>query len=772
MIATGYDAAGVDHSAALRRYGCLVNQAGASGVTVPVGYVTEHPVYEVARRWSQFLRIIPRRQFVGYELDTSGRSVLWFRRYALGTGGNPSRVSIASGALGIRVGYEYVVDGTGYVDYAADRFYPGDHFVGQEGENDWTPSFEPGHAPIVYEVQRGILDQPGGADLFAGIVEQIAHEAPPGGFTNEWLLGAQFKPYHPSQSSLWKAPVIADYFPLHDPAAFYAPEISNDPALLWHVAYGQRVAGRYGGTLVSELPTGYRYCPVDVWWGQDYLNQRNGGDVDDWTDFARSARVYEPDLDIESAEAVTEGTTELVKVTLVARLHNTAHRPGGASSTIGRDVNGWDLDALANEPFATPENRIRRYLAHQATGRNFGPLLGDQAWNSVVDELPDNPYACIYPHFYLVRLMPEPYEDGNDAQDLSDTPVWHDPLALASLYLPVIGQGCVDQEQSVERMLQQVTESGVLPDTWGVHDYTDGAMYRQAVDGSWFGLMPASQTATLGAGLVRPDAPHGFAPPPGTRLSAEVYNRFVDAINLLNRYRLMVPYEVHAEQSLYVGRRDSAITDSISFTGNIRVWDDRVDAPRADTLFSGPTDLGVVTDATAFAECLLTVLENGGTVKVETGWSPFRWWIAFADGIEAAFPPIVAALADLTNVRVLVRRETSRKNERRSVVETAAEAEALDWEGSSFPGWWFGDDGYYLWDVGEVAETGVSTVVSVSLEAPSTVHPPALPDSDLALGRETGMPSGQFSRIGAAETAVVLSFVPGQTLVIEVPLAD
>lgn len=760
MNGSGLYTPGLPAGRNLRQYGCILNQHGTDALITPLAHINEHPVYEAARRWSQFVRIIPRRQLVGYAVE-NGRSVLWFRRYALGTGGRPSRVVIAPGAFGIKQGYEYLVGGTGEIAYASTAFVPGDHFIGQVGETDFYVN---SGAPVVWEVQTGLLDQPGGADMWAGIVEQVCHTAPRGGFTNEWLIGVQFKPYHTSPSSLWKSSVIADYFPLNDPAGFYAPEIVNDAQLLWHFAYGQGVDGRYGGTLVAEMPTGYRYCPVDVYWSQDYLNQNLTGDPDDWAKFLKSRRIYEPDIEVDSCEAVTEGAMELVKVTMTSRFHSTYGEVDGAPAVFARDVSTWDLDAIQGEPFASVENGITRYLAHQATGRNFLPLIGDNAWNSKVQDLPDNPFGSYYPTFYAVKLLPEPYADDNDTQDPHDTPLWQDVLAMASTYLRVMSERCVDHDQSIAQLLKYITDTGLLPDSWGVHDYREAELYRQAFDGSWIGLMPSEATTETGGAETRQDAPHGHSPPPATAINAEVFNRLSKAVNLLTKFRLMVPYQIRAENWFYYGRRQSAWPDTASFSGTLRAWEDAVDAPRAATLSSGPTSLGVVTDAVAGAECLLTVVEDGGYVLVEASSQPFRWWVEIADGIEAAFPPNVQALLNLENVNVLVQRHVTRSNERRSVVAAAEDGEVMN--GSA--GWWFGDDGYYVWGAGLVADDSKT----VALERPGTVAPPALPASDMAIGRDPSMTNGEFERVGVAQSGLTLSFITGQTLVLEVPLTD
>jgi len=56
--------------------GCLVNAAGLEGTWTPVSAINQHAIYDAARRWSQYVRMVPRTQLVGYAVE-DGKSILW-----------------------------------------------------------------------------------------------------------------------------------------------------------------------------------------------------------------------------------------------------------------------------------------------------------------------------------------------------------------------------------------------------------------------------------------------------------------------------------------------------------------------------------------------------------------------------------------------------------------------------------------------------------------------------------------------------------------------
>ena len=376
-----------------------------------------------------------------------------------------------------------------------------------------------------------------GADAFDGIaptggVGGIAHTAEPRGFTNEWMIGFQFKAYHPSESSIWKPSAYSDYFTFSDRCHFYHPSYPGD--LQQHFDYGQTLS------LSPEGAPGYRYAKG--------VNN-SVGDADRY----KSCRIYEPDIEVESAEELTEGGVAVVKLTLTGRLHYS----DGAVSSIDRDVGTWDVAALRAEAYRSTENAIREYLVWTNTGQNaVAGKPGDSAFGSGVDLLPDNPFGTVFPTIILTKLMPVPYLDGNDAQNGVDTPLLHDTLTQAELYLRAMCEGYVDGRTSEE----YACESGIS--SW--YDYTFTNLCFDAFQGQWLSPLASGPTALTRARDTRPDRPQAFGPYPNTLTSAEVWNQFATAINLLTRVRVMLPmkFEVESRAELDSAWKNAGATNS------------------------------------------------------------------------------------------------------------------------------------------------------------------------------------------------------------------
>lgn len=359
-----------------------------------------------------------------------------------------------------------------------------------------------------------------GQDAFTGIAPKdgvggIVHTADPGGFTNEWMMGFQFKAYHPSESSIWKPSAYSDYYAFSDRCHFYHPPYTSD--LQQHFDYGQTLS------LSPEAAPGYRYAKG---------TNNSVGDVDRY----KSCRIYEPDVEIDTVEELTEGGQAVVKVTLKGRLHYS----DDAVSTIDRDVGTWDITALRAEAYRSTENAIREYLVWTNTGQNaIAGKPGDSGYGSSVDTLPDNPFGTVFPTVIMTKLMPVPYLDGNDAQNGVDTPLLHDTLTQAELYLRAMCEGYVDGRTSEE----YACASGIA--SW--YDYTFTNLCFDAFQGQWLSPLASEATSYTRAGDTRPDRPQGFGPLPNTLTSAEVWNQFATAINLLTRVRVMLPMKFEVE---------------------------------------------------------------------------------------------------------------------------------------------------------------------------------------------------------------------------------
>lgn len=753
--------------------GCVLNRNAQEVVLTPPVAVTEHPAYEAIRRWSRCVRLLPAGSVVGYAVE-DGKSIVWFKRYADWTGGNAGKTEIFEFGNSVQAGREYSVEGpvgaAYYIYYGSTQIFTGEHFIGLEGELDFTPYDAAVH---VFEISPGILDPSAAGDNWSGIVERITRTAPKQGFTNRWFMGFQFRPRHPSQSSVWKEAAFGDIVGFNDRALFFSPEIANEinKRWLWHVAFGQRVPGDLGGNMIAEVPSGYRYAPVSTcagsWAGKTHLNQIVV-DGTRWVDdamrdkFYKSCRIYEQDLEIESAEAVTENGQELVKVTMTGRFHSTYGEVDGALESIARDVDTWDLDDLQAQPYQCTERAIMTHVARLFTGRNFTATIGDNAANSYVQDMTDNPYATDYPMVYLVKGIPEPYVDTNDTQDVSDAPLFHDAITQAEGYLCAMCNSCVDHEQNLDRLLDAtVANGGIPPAAWGLSDYDYQTLCNEAFGGAWAGLMPMVPTAYTPASRCRVDDPHGFGPLPNMNASAEVFNRLVKMVNLLDTFRVMLPWELERWKTEYYTDRDADyIQDAYPCnypSGLSFAYSDREKFPVASTVINddGAWSVDTAAEATHFGRLLATM---ASTWRIDCDRVDVRWRVHLADGIENALPPYVADLFDIDQVGLLCWTTSSYSNSKRTSAAPGDPGAYLD-SGTGL--WWYWPHGSV--DVSEsyaeFRNQGLAT-------------PPALPQpSDVGYFYDGIDPAG-FSSPGGSESYLGIAPVAGETMFVRVPLTD
>jgi hypothetical protein len=359
-------------------------------------------------------------------------------------------------------------------------------------------------------------------DVLKGIRDEIEHEAPKQGYTNEWCAFARFAAYHPSPTSDWSQDGYAEYWSTSDRCAFYAsPSTSVEIRRHFNANFPDAI----DDSLAPEGATGYRYA-----------KNLNATPVDE---FYKSCRLYEPPLEIESAETVTVDGETQVKITFATRFHHHETAP----SSIDRDISTWDLAALLTEAqnYRTDENAIREYLAWQDdTSLNCertGP--GNAASGSTVQLLPDNPYGSCFPHIWLVQLLPKPYDDGNDTANRSDTPIRHDVMLQAETYIRAMCEGYVDGQTSIDY--------GCTVGVTAVFDYTFANLCFDAFGGTSITTMPTVETEALGPDDVREDSPIGYGPLPTVRLAAEQWNQYAKAVNKLIRVRVALPFEFQVQ---------------------------------------------------------------------------------------------------------------------------------------------------------------------------------------------------------------------------------
>lgn len=410
------------------------------------------------------------------------------------------------------------------------------------------------------------------ANALAGITDAIAADAPPGGFSNEWVIDFQFKPYAVPDSSPWKREAFGDFWAFSDRCLFYHPTFPIPPAQASnHVAFGSKIWAP------AEAPTGYRYATFPA--EGRILNSTAAAD------FFPSCRIYEPPGEMERAESVVVDGRDLVKLTLKGRLH---HHPS-APASIARDVGTWNITNLRAEGYRTTENALREYLVNQTTGQNCvgATQPGNAAANSDAWTTYSNLHGACIPHILLVQLVPRPYRDTNTTSDASDSPLEHDPFPQIELYLRAMCEGYVDGRTS--------QDIGCTTGIDAVFDYSWPNVCFDAFGGRW--------VTTLGD-AARPERPEGHGPLPSTYLYADTFNQLAAICDQLTRVRIMLPFQFETR----------------NLTGSaFMVVGDVVDADNGSTACAGVPAEGVFWKGTPPNATATTVFGSWGTATQAFG---------------------------------------------------------------------------------------------------------------------------------------------------------
>jgi hypothetical protein len=788
--------------AQLNSRACAQNSFGASSIEQPTAGITASAIYQAAREWSKRVRFANRFQLVGYECN-KGRSTLIYRRHAYWTGGEPQKEEVFEGYESILAGHHYLVESStgGSVTYRARAYTNGQEFIGVTDGDDFTTS----GTVTLWHILRGYLTPTSGADLFAGIAGEVRSVAPEGGTTNRWLIDFEFLPYNTSDSSIWKPSAYSDWFGFNYRGTFFSGDINRDSALKWHFSFGQSITGYYGGNMVSEMPSWYAYCSRSFGGNLNTFDAGTNGLIDeaDRTNFYKSCRIGEQSLEIESATTEWDGRTELVKLVLKGRLHTTNGNTDGADDSIARGtVNSvpasWTIAKLEAEPFASVENCITRYIYHRATGYNFQtPKRGDQAIDSEAPNLTDAPWATIYPNTYLVQMLPEPFDDGNDDPNEVDSKFLAELCQQAELYTRATCEAFVDVKGSRDKYAESIRAYVEAFGTWptnaqslGVHDFRFDDLMTQARGAAWATALPTVETPWNDA--FRADAPHGFGPMPGVRGSAETFNQLSSAVNLLTTLRVMLPWTVESKRTTYTGSEEITGVHGSCGTATIRASKDDVNPISAETYDAGNSDADWVLEGSMSASAQLGIEGLTCPWKKVVYRTDLNWRVVFTFGVEAALPPYVAALWNPAQLHFWGVFTRTVQNVRRANFATAEEGAPY----GENPGWWFPspEGGYSNWNYGEAyyigpapegvadgwwwdASAGVfrqiaqgkktTTIQWIEPVESGTLIAPDLPNTDTAQGYRTL--EGEIVGYGAS-TRLDVEPLAGNTLTVTVQL--
>lgn len=683
--------------------------------------ISANPVFQAARRWSRFYRVMRRQELVSYAVS-GGTATLKFRRTAYGVTGAdawagiaPPSHAIASGEL--LNGEEYIVRGTtGGVSYASQRFTIGQRFTAS-GATEYTQDGDA--APWVYD--------------------GIRHAALAKGWTNEWVFFLQTHVFQPAFNSIWKPEVYADFFGWGERALFYLPSSTPEFREFANTTAAFSVDPDTGADefepettratwINPEAPTGYRYS--------------SGSNSTANEAFRKSCQVYEKPFEVQSCTLEFSGPEQIVVLTLTERPR--AHE--NAPATVAEDPNTWSADDLARldgthgtypEDYRTPDNALREYL-RWANGDHGKPSLktGDHGYGSSPSP---TPWGNVMPTFHFLKLIPEAREDNDDEMDANDTRMLAETHQQAEWYLRAMCEGYVDGNTTAARTCRNTSDAGL-------YDYTWENLCFEAHGGRDCGAFPVD---------VRDDRPAGFGPLPNTLTYAEVHNRLCQVANLLTKLRLDVPLQWSTRTLTYRGETDVGIdegTFGYCDDTTYETWVDNQKPPPATTLLS---DSGWTVEATAptlqgTQSAGLDCADGGNDWVLSNYRTDTEWKVEIAPGWTDAVPTEIQDLVTLGSVGTLAQRiELLERHDRRDEdPRTACDGVPGSWQ-------WYTD-------------TLVDNEVTCVLLAPGTVSSGVPPAGDFGARKVVG---GAICGYGSIHSIIwaMLAF-PGAF--IEVPLSD
>jgi len=203
-------------------------------------YVSANPIYESARKFiTSNIRMADRVSLIDYEIDSQGRSVLYFTRYAYGMknsgidifrGIGPSITPVGNRTIlgsstetfiPIVKGKEYIVldlSGAkdGYIYYRnsnssvskithGKKFKGGDYYFASGFSNNTVGIYE-----LDGIVLSSLINETPKNDVKIKVGTQEFNQPANGNITNEWCMFMSYNMYHWSNSSAWKPEMYGD----------------------------------------------------------------------------------------------------------------------------------------------------------------------------------------------------------------------------------------------------------------------------------------------------------------------------------------------------------------------------------------------------------------------------------------------------------------------------------------------------------------------------------------------------------------------------------
>ncbi|MDB4664751.1 hypothetical protein OAE97_00215 [Verrucomicrobia bacterium] len=455
------------------RFGAAYLLRGGSGLHNNDTYVSANPVYESTRKFiTNNIKMADRVTLVDYEVNSEGKSVLYFKRFAYGMkntgidifrGMGPSITQIGNRAMvgsdiekfiPIIKGKHYIVldsakNQDNFVVYNrinklvkyrhGQTFVGGDYYYVSHFSNSTIGVFELDgitNASYVNGSKQEIL--PGNDEE----KKQVAN----GNISNEWSMFMSYNLYHWSNSSAWKPEMYGDIM-----GALNSRCLTSSYALQYNALTSKNVKKHIANVtwrrsslpLITESPSGYNYIEN----ANTDMSKAGTLDPNYPTDFAKSCPIYKPPYKIESAtrENGFDPRSRIIKVTLNKRLdYSSVNFWKNFDSPLNGKISE-NLDAYKNfsndSDFRSDESAVIDYVLHYLTNKQCPRnKTGDVSLDNNRFWSKHRPFGCCYPRFYFVKLIP---------QVSNDTVMYSDHYTQMEYYLRSMSNGFLDPDSEL-----------------------------------------------------------------------------------------------------------------------------------------------------------------------------------------------------------------------------------------------------------------------------------------------------------------------------------
>jgi hypothetical protein len=295
-------------------------------------------------------------------------------------------------------------------------------------------------------------------------------------------------------------------------------------------------------------------------------------------------------------------------------------------------------------------------------------------------------------------------------------------------------------------------------------DYTEQNLWYDAIGYQWPTLVGTAATAITPAADVRDDRPLGYGPAPATYIMAEQFNQLAAAINLLTRYRVMLPHTIELRDVNYLldteveaKDPDGDAASCVSSGAQAAYWAGTPPESATGT----PDSWGTWNHPSVSATILSPDCGSGGKFVLRTSRNDVELRLVPTGSALYCIPPNWADMLD-TDIAVLATTTASRTVDGVNIVASGGSGCCYVYE-EPCPGFWSRSDGNYL----EFTSSAETDPAECGIVGPGIFSADALAAQVLAIGR-----SAAGAECNSTVTNHTLVALFTDTAMLVVPLTD